>query len=144
MFFLFLGAREVFESPELERFAQALETLQRRYPAITLGQLTTLLKVGLAPQREGENVSVSDIVDRSHGQAYPTIARQIDLLGSGAGSNPGLQLIDKAVDPTDRRGRYVAISERGKMLLQELDLILAPEIIERIAPVAKAEAETKP
>lgn len=144
MFFLFLGAREVFESPELERFAQALETIQRRYPAITLGQLTTLLKAGLAPQKEGEFVSVSDIVARSHGQPYPTIARQIDLLGSGTGKNPGLQLIDKAVDPNDRRGRYVAISARGKMLLQELDLILAPDIIERVAPAGKEEAQTKP
>jgi len=144
MFFLFLGAREVFESPELERFAHVLQTIQRRYPAITLGQLATLLKVGLTPQLEGEYVSVSDIVARSHGQAYPTIARQIDLLGSGAGNSPGLQLIDKAVDPNDRRGRYVAISERGKMLLQELDLILAPDIIESIAPAEKPEMETKP
>ena len=126
MFFLFLGARESYESPELENFAHALQVVQLRYPEITIGQLLTFLTVGLAPTRVGEDVSVSDIVARSPGQGYPTVSRQIDQLGEGSSSRPGLGLINKAIDPADRRNRHVAISEQGKFLLQELDMILAP------------------
>lgn len=132
MFFFFLGAREPFDSPELERFAHALDIVQRRYPAMTIGQLSTLLRVGLAPEGEGQYVSVSDIVAHSPGQKYPTIARQIDQLGDGTEKNPGLRLLEKESDPEDRRGRSVAISEQGKNLLYELDLILAPDIVKTI------------
>ncbi|HVY15703.1 MAG TPA: hypothetical protein VHB27_10755 [Rhodopila sp.] len=121
MFFFFLNAREPFDSPELERFGQALETAQIRYPNMTVSMLSTLLRVGLAPAERGSRVSVSDIVEGSPNQKYPTIARQIDLLGE-----TGLGLIDKQSDAEDRRIRYVAVSRKGKLLLQELDLILAP------------------
>lgn len=130
MFFFFLGAREAFESPELERFARALEIAQLRCPGMTLGMLSTLLRVGMTPTREGEHVSVSDIVTNSPGQKYPTVARQIDLLGEGNGKSPGPGLIEKRPDPDNRRIRYVAISERGKLLLHELDFILAPKLLD--------------
>lgn len=132
MFFFFLGAREPFESPGLERFAHALDIVQRRYPAMTMGQLSTLLRVGLAPEGEGQYVSVSDVVAHSPGQKYPTIARQIDQLGDGTDKNPGFGLLEKQSDPEDRRSRYVAISEQGKNLLYELDLILSPDIVKTI------------
>jgi DNA-binding MarR family transcriptional regulator len=132
MFFLFLGARELFDSPELERLAHALHIVQLRYPTLTLGQLSTLLRVGMAPQTQGQHVSVSDIVARSPGQKYPTIARQIELMGDGTTRHPGLELLEKEEDPNDRRTRWVAISEKGKMLLYELDLILAPDIVSSI------------
>jgi DNA-binding MarR family transcriptional regulator len=132
MFFLSFGAREAFDSPQLERFAQALETAQVRYPNLTLGMLSTLFRIGMIPSRPGQLVSISDLVIRSPGQKYPTIARQLDLLGEGHGKTPGLGLIEKQVDADDRRVRYVAISERGKLLLYELDLILAPNLLERI------------
>lgn len=140
MFFFFLGARQVFESLELERFAHALDVVQRRCPGMSLGQLSTLLHIGMAPVREGQCVSVSDIVATTPGQRYSTVARQIDLLGDGAaGSAPGMGLVEKQVDPGDRRTRYVAVSEKGKILLQELDLILSPDIVRTIGqpgPVA--------
>lgn len=129
MFFLFLGAREVFESPELERFAHALHIVQLRYPGISIGQLSTLLRVGLAPAEQGQYVSVSDIVEQSPGQKYPTIARQLDQLGDGTEKAGGLGLVEKDIDPNDARNRHVAISEKGKNLLYELDLVLAPHIV---------------
>jgi DNA-binding MarR family transcriptional regulator len=132
MFFFFLGAREPFDSPELERLAHALHIVQLRCPNLTIGQLSTLLRVGMTPVQQGQNVSVSDIVAGSPGQKYPTIARQLEQLGEGTASNPGLRLIDKEPDPDDRRNRWVAISEKGKMLLYELDLILAPDIVSTI------------
>ena len=45
MFFFFSGAREAFDSPELERLAKALETAQTRYPNMTMGMLGTLLRL---------------------------------------------------------------------------------------------------
>ncbi len=132
MFYFFLGAREPFDSPELERFAHAINIVQRRYPALTIGQLSSLLRVGMTPVEKGQNVSVSDIVEHSGGQKYPTIARQLDLLGEGTQKNPGMGLIEKGVAPSDKRTRWVAISERGKDLLYELDLILSPEIVKTI------------
>jgi DNA-binding MarR family transcriptional regulator len=141
MFFLFLGAREPFESPELERFAHALDIVQRRCPNLTIGQLSTLLRVGMVPAAEGQFVSVSDIVEHSPGQKYPTIARQLDQLGNGTAKSPGLGLIEKDVDPEDRRNRWVGISERGKLLLYELDLILAPDIVTTIGQPRPEKAE---
>lgn len=132
MFFFFLGAREPFDSPELERFSHALDIVQRRYPALTIGQLSTLLRIGMTPAEPGQCVSVSDVVARSPGQKYPTVARQIDQLGEGSEKSLGLKLVEKDVDPEDRRNRYVAISEQGKNLLYELDLILAPDIVKTI------------
>ncbi len=140
MFFFFLGAREPFESPELERLAHTLDIIQHRYPLMTIGQLATLLRVGLVPQKEGQYVSVTDIVAHSPGQKYPTVARQIDQLGEGTEKNPGLRLLEKESDPEDRRGRYVAISEQGKNLLYELDLILAPDIVKTIDKPKPAKA----
>lgn len=140
MFFFFLGAREPFESPELERLAHALDIVQRRCPALTIGQLSTLLTVGLVPEEQGQFISVSDITDRSPGKKYPTIARQLDLLGEGTAKSPGLKLIEKTVDPEDRRNRFVAISEGGKNLLYELDLILAPDIVKSIGQPKPTEA----
>ena len=134
MFFFFLGAREAFDSPELERFANALETTQIRYPGMTMPMLATLLRIGMSPVREGDVVSVSDIVARSPGQKYPTIARQLDLLGEGNEKASGLGLVEKQPDLKDRRIRYVAISERGKQLLYELDLILAPALLDDLRP----------
>jgi DNA-binding MarR family transcriptional regulator len=128
MFFFFLGAREPYDSPALERFAHALKIVQLRYPSMTLGQLSTLMNVGMAPHGAGQSVSVSEIVAKSNGQKYPTVARQLDLLADGTDKAPGMKLIEKAVDPEDRRNRYVAVSEQGRNLLYELDLILAPEI----------------
>lgn len=139
MFFFFLGAREPLDSPELERFAHAIEVIQHRYPALTIGQLSTLLRVGMTPSAEGEHISVSDIVERSRDQKYPTVARQLDQLGDGTEKLPGLQLIEKGVDPVDRRNRWVAISERGKTLLYELDLILAPDIVKTVGQPKSAE-----
>jgi DNA-binding MarR family transcriptional regulator len=88
---------------------------------MTLSMPSTLLRIGLTPSAKGDTVSVSDVVAQSSNQKYPTIARQIDLLGEA-----GLGLVEKQSDETDRRVRYVAISARGKLLLQELDFILAP------------------
>lgn len=127
MFFLFLGASEAFDSPELERFAAALEIAQTRYPAMTLSMLTTLLRVGMTPEQAGDYVSVSDIVTHTPVQKYPTIARQIDLLSAGHGKTVGLGLVDKQAGAADGRQRSVAISARGKMLLHELDGILSPD-----------------
>lgn len=127
MFFLFLGAREPFDSPELEHFSHALDIVQRRYPALTIGQLSTLLRIGMTPAGLGQSVSVSDVVARSPRQKYPTIARQIDQLGEGTEKSMGLKLVEKDVDPEDRRNRYIAISAQGKQLLYELDLILTPD-----------------
>jgi DNA-binding MarR family transcriptional regulator len=132
MFFLFLGAREAFDSPRLDRFALALETARSRYPGLTLSTLSTLFRIGTTPARAGQRVTVSDIAALSPGQTYPTVARQIDILCEGYGSVIGLGLVEKETDPNDRRNRYVAISERGKMLLHELDLILAPDLLECI------------
>lgn len=134
MFFFLLGAREAFDSPELERFANALETAQLRCPGMTMAMLATLLRIGMSPVREGDVVSVSDIVARSPGQKYPTIARQLDLLGTGHGKTSGLGLVEKQADLKDRRVRYVAISKRGKQLLYELDLILAPALLDDLRP----------
>jgi len=140
MFFFLLGARELHDSPDLENFAHALEIVQLRYPTLTIGQLSTLLRVGMTPQKPGQNVSVSDIVQRSKGQKYPTIARQLELLGEGTARSPGLGLIEKEPDPNDRRNRWVAISEKGKNLLYEIDLILAPHIVQSIG---KANADAR-
>ena len=126
MFFFFLGAPDRFDSPSLERFAQALETTQFNYPGMTLAMLTTLLAVARAPTGAGDFVSVSDIADRSSMLKYPTIARQLDLLGDGNVTRPGLGLVDKQTDPLDRRLRYVALSSRGRELLYELDRALNP------------------
>lgn len=126
MFFFFLGASQGFDSPSLERFAQALETTQINYPGMTLAMLTTLLAVARAPTKSGDLVSVSDIADRSSMLKYPTIARQLELLGTGNVTRPGLALVDKQTDPLDRRLRYVALSSRGKKFLYELDLVLNP------------------
>ena len=136
MFFFFLGAREAFDSPELERFARALDTAQTRYPGMTVAMLTALLRIGMMPSREGDVVSISDIVARSPGHKYPTVARQIDLLGDGNDRSPGLGLIEKQTDERDRRIRYVAISERGRQLLYELDLVLAPSLLDRVSGTA--------
>lgn len=129
MFFFFLGAPEAFDSPSLERFARALETAQNRYPGMTLAMMTTLLTVAQAPAKAGHLVSVSDIVERSTKLKYPTIARQLELLGDGNVTRPGLGLIDKQADPVDRRLRYVALSDRGKELLYELDRALNPGLL---------------
>lgn len=143
MFFFFLGAREPFESPHLESFAHALDLVQRRYPEMTIGQLSSFLRVGLAPDDVGQHVSVSDIVDRSPSQGYPTVARQLDQLGDGTTKGPGMGLIDKRPDPADRRNRHVAISRKGKALLQELDMVLAPEIGKGVAPTGAATRKDK-
>src|SRR5690554_3992233 len=126
MFFFFLGAPDGFDSPSLERFAQALESTQVNYPGMTLAMLTTLLAVARAPTGSGDFVSVSDIADRSSMLKYPTIARQLELLGDGNVTRPGLGLVDKQTDPLDRRLRYVALSSRGRELLYELDRALNP------------------
>lgn len=130
MFFFLLGAREPHDSPALENFAHALHIVQLRYPTLTIGQLSTLLRVGMTPKGQGQNVSVSDIAAK--GQKYPTVARQLELLGEGTARIPGLGLIDKEPDPQDRRNRWVAISEKGKNLLYEIDLILSPHIVQSI------------
>jgi hypothetical protein len=109
------------DSLELERFGQALETAEIRYPNTTVSMLSTLLRVGLAPDEKGSRVSVSDIVERSPNQKY--LHRRPSDRPAG---ETGLGLIDKQSDAEDRRIRYVAISRKGKLLLQELDLILAP------------------
>jgi len=139
VFFFLLGAREPHDSPELENFAHALHIVQLRYPTMTIGQLSTLLRVGMTPKQEGENVSVSDIVAAAPGQKYPTLARQLELLGEGTSRHPGLQLIEKQTDPDDRRNRWVAISEKGKNLLYEIDLILAPEVAQSIDKPGKGQ-----
>jgi len=133
MFFFFIGAREALDSPELDRFARALETIQARYPSMTMPMLATLLRIGTLPAREGDLATVSDVAARSPGQKYPTIARQIDLLGDGNGRSSGLRLLEKRADDHDGRVRYVAVSERGRQLLQELTVILAPTLFDPVA-----------
>ena len=86
----------------------------------------------MIPSQKGELVSISNVVARSPGQKYPTIARQLDLLGEGNGKVPGLGLIEKQADIDDRRVRYVAVSAKGKLLLYELDLILAPNLLDGV------------
>lgn len=122
MFFFFIGARKPFDSPEVERFARAIETIRLRYPNMTLHMLSTLLRVGLIPSKKGEHTSISDIVERYPDQKFATVARQIDLLGEEAGWG----LVEKEPDPDDRRSKRVAISEKGELLVHELDLILSP------------------
>lgn len=93
--------------------------------------LTTLLRVGSLPTNSGDTITVSDIVAKSPGQSYSTIARQLDLLGDGVGKTPGLGLIEKRSDEKDRRIRHAAIAEKGKLFLYELDAILTPDLIEQ-------------
>lgn len=129
MFFFFLGARETLDSPQLERFARALEIIQSRYPNITLGMLSTLFAIGMAPKHEGALISMSDLVEHLPDQKYSTVARQLELLGEGNGRKVGMGLIEKRGDPDDRRTRYVALSDRGRLLLYELDSVLAPDLL---------------
>ncbi len=129
MFFFFLGARESFDSPELERLARVLEIAQSRHRGMTLSMLTTLLRIGLTPTQEGQLISVSDLVTRFPDQTYSTVARQLDLLGDGTAKSPGPGLVEKQADPSDRRVRHVAISAAGRMLLHELDLALSPGLL---------------
>lgn len=84
--------------------------------------LSTLLRIGLMPTQKGQHVSITDIVDRFPDQKFSTVAHQIDLLGE----ETGVGLVEKRVDPDNRRLRHVAISAKGKLLLQELDLVLSP------------------
>lgn len=129
MFFFFFGGRETYDSPELDRFQSALETVQLRYPTMTVQMLVTLLRVGSSPTKPGDLISVSDIVEKSPGQSYSTIARQLDLLGEGHNRTPGLGLIEKRSDAADRRIRHAAISERGKLFLYEIDANLRPDLL---------------
>ncbi|UYQ73494.1 hypothetical protein OF122_06995 [Pelagibacterium flavum] len=129
MFFFFLGAREPLDSPELERFGRALEVIQTRYPTMTLGMLSTLFAIGMAPKHEGALISMSDLVEHLSEQKYSTVARQLELLGEGNDQKAGMGLIEKRVDPNDRRTRYVALSDGGRHLLYELDAILAPDLL---------------
>lgn|SRR5690606_7071982 len=128
MFFFFLGARETLDSPQLERFARALEFIQSRYPNMTLGMLSTLFAIGMAPTHEGALISMSDLVEHLPDQKYSTVARQLELLGEGNGRKAGMGLIEKRQDPDDRRTRYVGLSEGGRHLLYELDSVLAPDL----------------
>lgn len=66
--------------------------------------------------------------------------RQLELLGEGTSRHPGLQLVEKQTDPDDRRNRWVAISEKGRNLLYEIDMILARKIAQSIDKVGKGEA----
>jgi hypothetical protein len=122
MFFFFIGARQPFDSPELERLHRAIDTIRSRYPSMTLPMLSTLLRIGLVPDDKGQHMSISDIVERFPDQKFPAVARQIDLLGEVA----GLGLVEKQGDPENRRLKSVGISAKGKLLLEELDLILSP------------------
>ena len=76
---------------------------------------------------------------RSPGQNYPTVARQIDLLGAGHGKTTGLGLVEKRAELGDRRIRHVAISAQGKQLLYELDLIPAPTLLDGVRTLAPNE-----
>ena len=83
----------------------------------------------MAPKHEGALISISDLVEHLPDQKYSTVARQLELLGEGNGRKVGMGLIEKRGDPDDRRTRYVALSDRGRLLLYELDSVLAPDLL---------------
>lgn len=128
MFFFFSDCGEASPSLGLERFHEALDVVHGRYPDLSLGMLRTFL-CAAETSIDMKTATVATIAERSR-QKYSSVARQIDLLGVGAIHKPGLHLLDKQLDHEDRRIRHVALSDEGRSLLQELDMVLAPDLLE--------------
>lgn len=114
---------------DLARFARAIAGVQERYGSMTLGMLTSFLCVAEGGLARGWPISVSDVVQRT-GQKYPSVARQLDLLGNGFGGKPGLGLVRKHAGTTDRRARLVALTDRGRAWLSELDRLVSSDLVD--------------
>lgn len=95
----------------MDRLTKALRTVEKALPAMTLGMLTTFLFAAQA--------AISDLALQT-GHSFPTVARQVDLLGEGIAGRPGLGLLAKFPVPEKRSMRYVVLAVRGKVLVDLL------------------------
>ena len=136
MFFLFQKEHPSF-GPELTRFQHALRCIQEIHPQMSVSALAAF--VTLARRQEDiweKALSLADVAAEL-GMPYNSFIRTTELLGEGGKKVKGLGLIEKGMDPKDRKSRRVIITAAGRHVLEDIVDALTPLTDEQDAAISE-------
>lgn len=114
---------------------------QKRLASLLIGALEELREVTNRPDLQaqtavtflafaaaGEPLTVLELMSRV-GYERSSASRNIDILAEGiAGKGPGVELLQKAVDPFDARKRVVKLSKKGELAMRRIENRVAPTL----------------
>lgn len=122
MFFLFLDPKDAPPFGKgLERFETALDLLREVDPIMPIGAAASLVHIARRlPQIYGGEVGLGDVA-RDMGLNYATFMRNADLLAEGGANTRQLNLLEKGLNPKNKRGRQFRLTEKGLTLLRNID-----------------------
>lgn len=82
----------------------------------------------LAFGASGEPMTVLELTDKV-GYERSSASRNIDMLAEGVvGKGPGVELLQKAVDPFDARKRVVKMTKKGEQVMRRIEQKMVPII----------------
>lgn len=111
MFFFFLD--RLTSQEEIQALRSALAEARRVVPDLSVATLTTFLD--LAARARDEPVTTKDMT-KACAIPYARLMRHVEVLSEGSRRSPGHGLLEKAINPVDRRAE-VRLSLKGHMLL---------------------------
>lgn len=127
MFFFFLD--RLANQNEVQALRSALAEARRVVPDISVGTLATFLD--LAAQAHDEPKSTKDVATAC-AIPYARLMRQVEVLSDGSRRSPGHHLLEKVVNPEDRRS-WIMLSSKGQILLAAMSARLRAADEENVA-----------
>ena len=126
MFFLFLDPNDAPAfSDGLERFESALDLIRQVDPIMPIGAAAALVHIARRlPGLYGGAISLGDVA-REMDLNYATFMRNADLLSEGGANVRQLNLLEKGMNPNNKRARQFRLSDKGLGLLQQIDEVIS-------------------
>lgn len=126
MFFLFLDPKDAPPFGKgLERFEIALDLVRQVDPIMPIGAAASLVHIARRlPAIYGGEVGLGDVA-RGMGLNYATFMRNADLLSEGGANVRQLNLLEKGLNPKNKKGRQFRLTEKGLALLSEIDATIS-------------------
>lgn len=126
MFFFFFPNDLPRFGPELTRFQHALRYVRDVHPQMSVSALATFVTLAHRQTEIWTNgLSLSDVA-ADLGVPYNSFVRTTELLGEGGNKIKGLGLIEKGMDPKNRKARRVIITPAGRKMLEHIENALKP------------------
>jgi DNA-binding MarR family transcriptional regulator len=131
MFFFFFDAagrarEQRLQVPHLGRAIEFVDAVREVDGALSVGALGTLLHVvEHLPELATGDITLRDLAQKLN-VAPTSLARQLDALADGGPGGGGLELLEKALHPDDKRKRQIVLTNRGMALLGRLSAIMGP------------------
>jgi DNA-binding MarR family transcriptional regulator len=129
MFFFFLDAEALAleQRQQIRNLGRAIEfvdAVRAVDGTLSVGALGTLLHVvKWLPELASGDMTLRDLAQKT-GVAQTSVARQLEVLTDGGPSGDGLQLLEKAVHPRDKRKRQIVLTSKGMHLLDRLSTVM--------------------